>query len=136
MARFLTIWLVCALACLPVIGARAQDAPNPERMFVVDLQKALRADDRDWIANHCRYPVRVGLPGLIQVPNRATLLRNYGRIFTAPLKASVLAQDPDQVFRNYQGTMVGDGATNIWIRGNDAERDKQQFGIVTVNTTR
>src|SRR5690349_5956682 len=112
-ARRLAGLLILAPALVLAGAASAQDAetgPKAERAFVVQLQQALRADDVRWIADHCSYPVRVGLPGLAQVKDPRTLATNYRRIFTSALKATVLAQDPDQLFRNWQGTMIGDGA--------------------------
>ncbi len=132
---------LAGLLCLPGAMAQAQSEPAPdaERAFVVSLQQAVGKDDKQWIAEHCAYPVRVGLPGFAQAPDRASLIRRYGVIFTPKLKAAILAQDPDQLFHNYQGTMVGAGATNIWIRSSDwnGPSDKpDSFSIITINTAR
>jgi hypothetical protein len=44
----------------------------------------------------------------------------------------VLAQDPENVFENWQGLMVGDGSYSIWVHNEGDGLDERYF-IVTIN---
>ncbi len=65
-------------------------------------------------------------------PNQAWFLRRYATVIGPKLKAAVLAQDPEQVFENWQGLMVGEGSRNIWVRivGPDLE---PKYEIITID---
>jgi len=53
-------------------------------------------------------------------------LKRYDTVISQELKASILAQDPEHFFKNYQGLMVGDDAgAGIPTR----------YEIITINNT-
>jgi hypothetical protein len=124
--------VVClALACAGASPAAAleQDVPANQK-FVIKLQQAVRADDRTWLADHMRYPVRYYGRKDRVVRDRAAFISRYRSIFSARLKAGVLAQNPNDLFENWQGTMIGGG--RIWIRdfGDDL---RARYQIITIN---
>lgn len=121
--------LVIAASLLALQPAQAQ-APDDEQAFVTRFQQALRTNDKQWVADHTRYPLRVHAAKASKVASKAALLRRYNAIFTPKVKAAVLAQEPAKVFRNWQGTMIGEGATNVWARSED---DQPELRIITVN---
>jgi hypothetical protein len=51
------------------------------------------------------------------------------------LRSAVLTQDPERVFENWQGLMVGDGSHNIWLR-ESGEGAGARYEIVTINDVR
>jgi hypothetical protein len=112
--------------------AGAQENLPPKHAFVRDLQRALRSDDRAWIADHMSYPVRYHgkVAGVIR--NRSDFVRNYARLVSERLRSAILAQRPEEVFENWQGLMIGDGAHNMWAR-DTAPGDAARYEIVTIN---
>jgi hypothetical protein len=112
-------------------GALEQDVPRKSR-FVGELQRAVRANDKLWLANHMRYPVRYhgGQNRLIR--NKSRFVRQYSSIFSSKLRASVLAQDPNKLFENWQGIMIGEGSYNIWIKGS-GPASGERYEIITIN---
>jgi len=127
-----------AVACLAVVLThadigRADEGDIPvKQKFVVRLKEAVRADDKVWLADHAHYPMRFYGHKTRMIRNKPSFLRYYPSMIGSKLRAGILAQDPEQVFENYQGMMLGDGATNIWVRAvGDGTSDV--FEIVTIN---
>ena len=102
---------------------------------VRELQRALREDDRTWLADHIRYPLRYHGRTIAVVRNRTEFLRNYASLVSDRLRSAILMQDPDRVFENWQGMMIGGGAHNIWLR-ESGEGAKARYEIVTINDAR
>jgi hypothetical protein len=112
-------------------AAVAQDIPLKQK-FVVQLQDALRANDKNWLAGHMRYPVRHFGKRATLIRNKSWFVKNYRSVIGAKLRAAVLAQDPGNVFENWQGLMVGEGRFNIWVR-NSGDGANERYEIVTIN---
>ncbi len=115
--------------------AEAEDELPPKPAFVAELQKAVGGDDKAWLASHLHYPVRYYGPKAEIIRSKAWFLRHYAAIFGPELKASVLAEDPYQVFENWQGLMIGEGSRNIWVRNFGADLEPK-FEIVTINNSK
>jgi hypothetical protein len=115
------------------VGAKAQNADvSTKQKFVAALQNAVRADDKNWLADHMSYPVNYFGKRKVVIRNRAAFIGNYSAFLSPKLRASVLAQDPASVFENWQGVMIGGGNQNIWVtRVGDAENAPYQ--IITIN---
>jgi hypothetical protein len=122
--------LCLALASIAT-GAAAQDIPLKQK-FVAALQDAVRADDKTWLAGHMRYPMRYYGRRTILIPGKAWVARHYTSLVGAKLRHAVLAQDPADVFENWQGLMVGEGQYNVWIR-NTGDGLNEHYEIVTIN---
>lgn len=124
-------------SCLVLIAlatgatAAAQEIPLKQQ-FVADLQNALRANDKNWLAGHMRYPVRYYGMRTMLIRNKAWLVQNYKSVIGARLRTAVLAQDPGNVFDNWQGLMVGEGNHNIWVR-NAGDGLHEHYEIITIN---
>jgi hypothetical protein len=131
--RWLGVLVAAILLDLFVMHtARAEDDVPPKWALVAALQKAIGADDKEWLAAHLHLPVHYYRAKTQVIRNRAWLLKHYATVIGPKLKAAVLAQDPKQVFENWQGLMVGDGSRNIWVRsfGPDLEPKHE---IITIN---
>jgi hypothetical protein len=102
---------------------------------VRELQRALRDHDRTWLAAHIHYPMRYYDRTVAVIRNRNDFLRNYDTIVSDRLRSTVLMQDPERVFENWQGLMVGDGSHNIWLR-ETGEGAGVRYEIVTINDMR
>lgn len=127
--RAATILFFCSLA-----GAAAgAEAPrDPARAFVVDLQAAVRRGDAGWVARHGAYPMRWNAARTRTIRSAAAFRAGWRRIVTPGLAAAILDQNPDDVFRNWQGIMIGSGTHNVWVRTDDTEPGAP-WRIVTVN---
>lgn len=112
--------------------AFAQETLPPKQAFVRDLQRALRKDDRVWIADHMSYPVRYHGRVASVIRNRSDFVRNYAGLISDRLRGAILSLKPDEVFENWQGLMIGDGTHNMWAR-DTAEGDATRYEIVTIN---
>ena len=128
--------LIAGLALLQFQAPRAAAEADidPKVNLVTELQAAVRADDKDWFAAHMHYPVRYFGKREQVIKSKAWFLDHYTTIIGPELKASILAQDPQKYFQNYQGIMVGEGSRNIWFDdfGND---DGPKFEIITINNS-
>jgi len=109
----------------------AQDIPVKQK-FVATLQNAIRSGDKDWLASHMRYPAHFYGRKTVVIRGKPWLVKNYKSIIGAKLRAAVLAQDPENVFENWQGLMVGEGSFNIWVR-NTGNGQHERYEIVTIN---
>ncbi len=110
---------------------------DPTPPFIVELQNALRNDDKDWLADHLHLPVNYFGKKTEIIRSKAWFLENYAIVMSPELKANVLKQDPDDYFKNYQGVMVGDGGRNIWLEdfGDEGSGIPVRFEIITINNS-
>jgi hypothetical protein len=130
--RAFAFLISAALGLLVRESGRAEEAIPPKQAFLRDLQRALRNDDHGWIADHMHYPVRYQGRIANVIRNRNDFVRNYAGLISERLRAALLAQQPDQVFENWQGVMIGDGTHNMWVR-DTASGDAVRYEIVTIN---
>jgi hypothetical protein len=110
------------------------DAPAKAEV-VRGLQRALRENDRAWLAARIRYPLRYHGRSVAVIRNRSDFLRSYDSIVSDRLRTAILIQDPERVFENWQGMMVGDGTHNMWLR-ESGEGNAARYEIVTINDSR
>jgi hypothetical protein len=127
---------LCLVACLlffsSATASRAEDNIPKKQTFVVALQQTIRSNDKTWLAEHTRYPLRYYGRRKIAIRNSAAFVKNYPALIGAKLRAAVLAQNPENVFENWQGLMVGDGDYNIWIRNEGADL-QPRYLIIAIN---
>jgi hypothetical protein len=130
--RTFGVLLAVAFGLLVPACGRAEEVAPPKQAFLRDLQRALRDHDRGWIADRIRYPLRHHGRVANVIRNRSDFMRNYAGLVGDRLRAAVLAQQPDQMFENWQGLMIGDGTHNMWAR-DTASGDASRYEIVTIN---
>ena len=123
-----------ALMHIQISHAAAEPDIDPKVNLVVALQDAVRADDKDWLVAHLHFPVRYFGKTNQLIKSKSWFLSHYATIIGPELKASILAQDPQRYFQNYQGVMVGDGSRNVWF-GDFGNDDGLKFEIITINNT-
>ncbi len=118
-------------------GESESDLKTPETEIIKAMQEAVRADDKDWFVKHLHCPVRYfGKPTHI-ITSKGWFLKNYATVIGPKLKEAILAQDPDNYFKNYQGLMVGEGSHNIWLEdfGDPGGSVPSNYQIITINNT-
>lgn len=96
-------------------GVDYQQAVN----FVKDLQTAIRGSNFVDIVKLASYPVVVntGPNKSIIIDNQKQLLNNLQRYFPTKIQSKILQTSATEVFCNYQGAMIANGA--IWFRTKD-----------------
>lgn len=78
------------------------------------------------------YPVNYFGKQKVVIRGKTSFINNYASFVTPKLRASVLAQDPADVFENWQGAMIGGGNENIWIT-QVGDSDNAPYQIITIN---
>lgn len=97
---------------------------NQAVMFVKQIQTAVKQSDARALSTKMEYPLRTP-KGQIKSANE--FIKRYSTIVTSDIKQRILKADPNDVFCNYQGGMVGDGI--IWFIG-------EPLKIITINDTK
>ncbi|MFF2092225.1 hypothetical protein [Paenibacillus sp. NPDC058174] len=78
------------------------------------LQKEVKANKKEAVADLVAYPLRVNSSGKsIEIKTKKQFIAKYNQIFTDKVKKKLLAQKEDELFVNWKGVMVGDG--EVWI---------------------
>ena len=132
---------IAAAAILALVGgslALAEEAsPPPETAITLELQEAVRNGDKDWFVSHLHFPVRYFGKTKRVIRSKDWVLSHYDTVIGPELKASILAQDPEDIFKNYQGIMVGGGSRNIWLNdfGDPGAGSPSRYEIITINNS-
>lgn len=87
----------------------------------LNLQYLVANENKEEIAKLIRYPLNSTIKTV------SDFLANYNKIITPKIKEALAKANLRQLFRNYKGVMIGDGA--IWI----AQEDKD-FKIIAINS--
>jgi hypothetical protein len=131
-----TLLAVVALWLTAIGWASAAGSDVPQKqIFVTRLQQAVRTNDKAWMAAHTRYPLRSFGSRQVSIRSKSSFIKNYSALIGGKVRAAVLAQDPTEVFENWQGLMIGDGLHNIWIRNANGGLD-ERYQIITINDGR
>ena len=135
MMRLLVVIAVAiVLLTLQLPHANAEPDIDSKVNLVTELQAAVRADDKEWFVAHLHYPLRYFGKQTHVITSKGWFVDHYNTIMGPELKASILAQDPQKYFQNYQGVMVGEGSRNIWF-GDFGNDDGLKFEIITINNS-
>ena len=81
--------LSAALVATPA-GAQKGDA-SAKQKFVVGLQSAIRADDKNWLADHMSYPVNYFGKQKVVIRSKTSFINNYASFVTPKLRAMARA---------------------------------------------
>ncbi|WP_051261404.1 hypothetical protein [Desulfovibrio inopinatus] len=83
--------------------------------FVLKLKGIVEKNDAAAFAQILSYPLTVRSDNgvVATVKNEKQAVQKYSVMVNAKVKQAVLSQDPDTLFANYQGIMIGDG--EIWL---------------------
>lgn len=97
------------------------DDPVAFKKFLKKLQIWVKNDQRDSVASVISYPF-----GKAKIKNVAVFKNSYDKYFTDKVKDALQTQNFSQIFRNYQGAMIGNGA--IWLN-----ETNKSFKISAIN---
>ena len=135
----LLIGFAIVFAAIPSVAAQTRfDGLTEDEItgFLGALQAAVRSGKPAEVADLVVFPLRVNTPPKTGfVKTRSEFVRRYAEIFTPAVRAAILRQRPTELFRNWQGLMIGNG--EIWFRGvcPDAGCSTHRVGVITVNVT-
>lgn len=93
------------------INAGVKDSVSM-KMFIRRLQRWVDQNQVDSIAAHMNFPMKN--PG---ITDAREFKLNYSNYFSDGVKSALADQPLNQVFRNQQGVMIGQG--QIWLRENN-----------------
>lgn len=129
--------LVSASLLMPLANPAVAEPVDPTPPFIIELQNAIRNDDKTWLADHLHLPVNYFGKVKQVISSKDWFLKHYAAVIGPELKANVLKQDPETYFKNYQGVMVGDGGRNIWLDdfGDEGAGISARFEIITINNS-
>jgi hypothetical protein len=101
--------------------------------FVKRIKKSILENDKDWIANHVSYPIKVTvLKRRITIKNKQQLITNFDNIFYKGYRNKIKLCSPYNLFNNYQGAMLGLG--EIWINNSPEARERKfDYKIISIN---
>jgi hypothetical protein len=118
-------------------AAEDTDVKIPETEIILAMQAAVRADDRQWFADHLHLPVRYYGDTKQTIRSKDWFLKHYATIIGPELKQAILAQDPGTYLKNYQGLMIGEGSRNIWLEdfGDPGAGIPPSYQIITINNS-
>jgi len=74
--------------------------------FVSEFQVMVAGGQKEAIAELVKYPIN-------NATDKQEFIKNYDLIFNQKVKQAVLSQDVKQIWRNYQGAMIGNG--EVWF---------------------
>jgi hypothetical protein len=125
--------LLLFLGSGPALGFE-DNFQTPETELILAAQAAVRSGDKAWFVARLHLPVRYFGKKNRTIQSKDWFLHHYADVIGPELKEAILAQDPEDYLKNYQGLMVGSGSRNIWFR-DFGEDNTVRYEIVTINNS-
>ena len=97
------------------------------KSFLVTLQKVVESGDSAKFARLVHYPVRINGTHVVKITKRSELTRKYASIMTSDVRQAILTQNPECLFANGQGVMIGNG--QIWFQQESSGKMK----VISIN---
>ena len=147
-AGFIAIAVLCLAAfslaqetgnCTKHEAATRPDCPGAIAFFE-QMQAAVTAGDKTKLASMVSYPLRAAQNGKrIQIRTRQQFIERYSDVFNSAVVCAIKAAKSSDVWGNYQGFMVGNGA--IWwdavipasVKDPQLDSGKYPFKIIAIN---
>jgi hypothetical protein len=99
--------------CTTIDASTRPDCPGALKFFA-RVQRAIRADDRQTVAALINYPMLTRLNHKrIHIRSRKELLSHFDQVFDADTRCAILGATERDVWGNWRGFSIGDGA--IWF---------------------
>ena len=105
-----------------------------DKAFFKQVQKAVLAEDWEWLSTSIAYPIEVQLKkGTVRLKTKEELKKSARLIFDEGLKKVVQDQSEATLFKNWQGVMIGQG--EIWFSdvGKTDQKSGQLTKIIAIN---
>lgn len=102
--------------------------------FATCLRNAIKTDDRDWVAGHVLYPIKLTVEGQFKlIHNKGEFIKFYNEIIGDDIKQIAMSDSQWTVSKHDDGFMIGTG--QIWIMALGPPNDKNlkaKFYVVTI----
>jgi hypothetical protein len=96
------------------VDAQGPETAKTARAFLAQLQAAVRANDKEKIADMISYPVNVNSAGKrTRIRTKEIFLARYDTVFNERIRKAILDQSSRCLFGNSNGEMIGNG--EIWF---------------------
>lgn len=100
------------------------------RAFLASLKVALGGGDKQKVAAMVQYPLRANVDKTHRlIRDSAEFVKDYNRLFTPAVVKAVERQQPECLFANWQGVMIGHG--EVWFE----EQKNRSIKIKTINVS-
>jgi hypothetical protein len=92
----------------------AQQVTADDKAFFQEIKQAIESHDAKWIAENINLPLNVNINGKkFSIKTEKSFIKNYDNIITTSIVDAVRLQDENDMFKNWQGIMIGRG--QIWF---------------------
>jgi hypothetical protein len=95
--------------------------------FLGKLQTALARDDQAAVVALVDSPLRVNFAKKPAELERAAVQKRFAEIFTPNVRKAVAGAKADDLFVNWQGVMLGEGA--VWLKWSDKAKAVRIFSV-------
>jgi hypothetical protein len=107
----------------------AQPVTEDDKAFFREIKLAIEHHDAKWIAENIDLPLKVNINGKkVSIKTKRYFIKNYDNIITTTIVDAVRSQDENDMFKNWQGTMIGEG--RIWFGNYINEKEKRSFYLI------
>ena len=112
------------------VDMQGEKTAKEARAFLVELKDAVRANDKQKVADMISYPVNFIRGGKrTRIRSKQLFLALYDRIFDEHIRKTILDQSAHCLFGNGNGEMIGNG--EVWF----SEMGDGSVKIYTINLT-
>jgi len=111
----------------------AEQVTTDDKAFFQKIRLAVENHDAKWMAKNIGFPITVSLNGKrVPIKSEKSFITNYDIIVTKSIVDAVLSQDENDMFKNWQGIMVGHG--QLWFNEYmDTDKTHSFYLIIAIN---
>ena len=101
--------------------------------FVQNARSAILSNNKDWIADHIRYPLKhLTGNGFNGITNKQQMIRHFSQIFTKEYKEKIAHDYTTNLFVKNGSVMLGNG--ELWITNKTGStKDQFDYTIIAIN---
>lgn len=113
------------------LAAAAFPVTVQDKAFCVSLQQLVQRGDKAKLATLVKYPLKVSVGwGDLIARGPKDFVAHYDEIFSPDVIAAIQKQDPEKLFKNWQGVMVGSG--EVWFGAIKLTNRQQEYSVLIV----
>jgi hypothetical protein len=138
MKKFFLLFLASVFVMTPdFVHASEGDPVNDEdKAYFSAIHDAVLGNAKEWLAGQLALPMKVTIHGhKVKIQTKKQFLQNYDEVINTYIRDSVRKQDINDLFKDWRGLMIGQGA--IWyekLGRNNSQDDPVTYCIIAINT--
>ena len=141
------LMLLASICCADAVNNQVNhlnNLNNEDIQFFLRIQHAIASEDKQWLARNVFYPLGVNSSSKLNhrihrtVHNKNEFITNYKAIINKKVELAVKNQNPQHLFKNWEGVMIGNG--EIWFqklgpinKRGELEIEQYRYYIFTIN---